>query len=104
MSTYSSANESTRLLEQSVRIARENESIAERTTLEVLEQGEKLDDAKDMIDSVKDISVAARTSVNAMRYKVFSKKIKLWAVILGLFGLDILLMIKMYYNHGSLYA
>lgn len=54
------------------------------------------------LEEIYSMSEAAKSLVKSIRLKAFWKKIHLLLIILGLLAVDVLLVIRIFTNHGSL--
>mmetsp|Transcript_21324 Transcript_21324/g.35695 ORF Transcript_21324/g.35695 Transcript_21324/m.35695 type:complete len:107 (+) Transcript_21324:145-465(+) len=95
-------NESTRLLSQNVRISKETEMIAESTVEDIERQGEQLDETQYKVGAIKDIAEEARSSARTLKFKVYGQQAKLWTCIVCIALIDICLIVRMWYNNGSI--
>jgi hypothetical protein len=91
------------LLMDALREAKETENIANQTMEVVEQQGETIDATSGLVRGVREMSSTAVNHLKQLQAKVASKKICLWGFIMGLFVLNIILVITMIYNHGHLY-
>mmetsp|Transcript_24402 Transcript_24402/g.33469 ORF Transcript_24402/g.33469 Transcript_24402/m.33469 type:complete len:117 (+) Transcript_24402:259-609(+) len=106
INTYDSfsSNETSRLLYDSVRIAKETEDIGNATAEELIMQGEKLKSTKNYLDSMKSLTDNARVSIKGIKSKVLRKKLYLWIIIIGLFLANFSVIVTLIRNHGKLFS
>jgi len=95
--------ETTRLLMDTVRVARETEEIGLQTSVTMQMQRQRLEDTRDHLDEMKSISMSAKRSIRELENKAFRYKMCLWFVILLLFCANIAVLIAMVRNGGKLY-
>jgi uncharacterized membrane protein (DUF106 family) len=95
--------ETTRLLLDSARLARDTEDIGVRTMEEMKNQREMLEESNEHLDSMKNIAQSAKASIRQIQDRLFRKKFVLWVVIIGLAIANFGLIITLVQNHGSLF-
>lgn len=96
-------SETTRLLSDSLRIARETEDVGEKAAQDLIAQREILDKSRSFLDSIIDIGDSARESIQAIRAKAYQRKMNLWMIIALLFVFNVYVLYLRWENDGSLF-
>eukprot|EP01033_Poteriospumella_lacustris_P009399 gene9399-6730_t len=94
--------ETTRLLADSVRLARDAEHIGNVTLEELQRQGDSLEDSRQNLLGIQDMTSSAHESVRQLRAKLFQRKFMLGSVIVFLFLIIVSMLFTMYKHGGSL--
>jgi t-SNARE complex subunit (syntaxin) len=97
-----STEETTGLLEESMRLAHETEHIGDATLEELQNQGDVLYRSKRNLSNIQDMTNSAHESVRQIQQKIFQRKIMLWAIMLVLFVIIFIMLLVMFRNGGSL--
>eukprot|EP01040_Poterioochromonas_malhamensis_P000338 gene338-366_t len=94
--------ETTRLLSHSVEIARETELISDLTRREMDKQGRQLEEAQEKLQGMEGVAEESHSSMRKLQFKIYQRRIFLWAVIVGLLFIIILMVYRLASNHGHL--
>jgi hypothetical protein len=96
-------NETTRLLVQTARLAKETEEIGDATTHEVQMQGEKIESTGSYLESISNLTSSARSAIWKLKAKVVKKKVYLWIIMVGLFLANLIVIAVLIRNNGKLF-
>jgi hypothetical protein len=81
---YETPQETTRLLYDSMRVARETEVIGELTAEELRFQRESLTNAGSKVNAMRGITTSARANIQTIENKIRRQKLMLWIIMIGL--------------------
>ncbi len=101
---YDSPQETTRLLYDSMRVARETEVIGELTADELRFQRESLTNAGSKVTAMRGITTSARANIQTIENKIRRQKLILWIVMIGLGISNIAVIVTLWRNGGTFYS
>lgn len=96
-------NETSRLLSDSIKIAKNTENIGNDTIIEMGHQKESLQESSERLSIINNITKAARFNFKKIRDYRNRKKVILWLVIILLGLLNLIVLYTMFENGGKLY-
>ena len=101
---YETPQETTRLLYDSMRVARETEVIGELTAEELRFQRESLTNAGLKVNAMRGITTSARDNIQTIESKIRRQKLMLWIIMIGLGVSNIAVIITLWRNGGTFYS
>jgi hypothetical protein len=96
-------NETSRLLTDSIKIAKNTDNISNDTIIEMVNQKNTLQDSSERLSIINNISKSARLNFKRIRDYRNRKKLILWLIIILLGILNLYLLYIMFENGGKLY-
>lgn len=101
---YGTYEESSSLLMNSAKLAQETHEIAELVVEDMQDQGSKLEETRSYLGAMRELTDVAKGSIKSMRAKAQRKRFYLWVAIISLGIANVLVIVQLIRNHGSLFS